>query len=320
MSLFGDGQYTVDLRNFGEMSLQELGINKNPYRKEEVFFLTDSGMGYGDIIRSLFYAKRISDITGFSCRVVFIILKVTTKKHIANDGSDKLGDVVFRAEEEIEKIRKVHSFYDKGLGNNVRYSIFPIENDTELMNYLPSVIPYMLPTRTLATTSWLGFPYLKPNNEPEDGKHIAVWTTKDNLTSVSSWKDPIGSAGMIGYTETLRKEYGEDIRYVSYRDDIEYVWETIRTAKLCIGYEGMGNLISQSYKKPIIVFSKNEYHSKVTSGMWSEVTSEVEPRHYCIEGIIQEQRIKISGGFPNKTVPINDKVFDLLKGTENEII
>ena len=51
MSLFGDGLESVDLRNYNNLSLEELGVHVNPNDENELYFLTDAGMGYGDIIR-----------------------------------------------------------------------------------------------------------------------------------------------------------------------------------------------------------------------------------------------------------------------------
>jgi len=308
MSLFGDGLESVDLRNYDNVQLGKLGIQLNPNNRDEMMFLTDAGMGYGDIIRCAYYAKTLAKRYNKVCRIVFTILDKTTAGHI---DSTKKKDVVFTAEEEIPKIEKVLSYYSEEL-KNVRHTVIPM-TDSEFFEYaFGNHIPFLLPTRTLAVTQWLGQPYLKPDVEPVKGNHIAVWTTRNNLTPVSIWKNPVGAGVMEELCASLEKQ-GHEIRYVSYRDDIEYVFETIRTAKFCIGYEGMGNLISQSYRKPCLVYSQNQYHSKVTSGMWAEICSVYSLSDKYIDDKIRVQEEIIHRGTPTKHNTLSHKAHNFFK-------
>jgi hypothetical protein len=295
MSLFGDGLESVDLRNLNDVPLAKLGIQLNPNNRDEMFFLTDAGMGYGDIIRCAYYAKRLAEKYNKKCRIIFTILETTSARHI---GSSQDQSVVFTCEEEAPKIAKVLSYYSKQL-TDVTHTVVPMSEDDFYRYAYGMHVPFLLPTRSMAVTNWLGQPYLKPDVAPESGSHIAVWTTRHNLTPVASWKNPVGAGAMRDLCNTLIDQ-GHEIREVSYRDDMEYVFETIRTAKFCIGYEGMGNLISQSYKKPCLVYSTNEYHSKITSGMWAEVTSHYSISDKYIQDKIRVQQEIIRRGTPDK--------------------
>ena len=306
--LFGDNLESVDLRNYDNEPLNSLGINKNPNNPDEMFFLTDAGMGYGDIIRVCYYAKTLARRYGKRCKIIFTILDKTTGGHIHQGSS---ADIVFRAEEEIPKIAKVISYYDNVLGN-VDYEVVAMSSEEFSMRAFGRHIPFLLPTRTLAVTNWLGVPFLQPNDEPEKGNHIAVWTTKKNLTPVGHWKDPIGPH-MMEELFGILTEQGHDIRRISYRDSVEHVFETIRTAKFCIGYEGIGNLISQSYSKPCLIYSQNEFHSKVTSGMWAEVASSFDIKHKYIDDMIRTQEEIINRGRPNKSNQLSDRDVEYFK-------
>lgn len=309
MSLFGDDLESVDLRNFNNVSLSELGINLNPNNREEMFFLTDAGMGYGDIIRCAYYAKTLAKRYNKICRIVFTILNETTGGHIQRCTDEDV--IVFTAEEEIPKIEKVLSYYSKEL-ENVRYTVIPMTQDDFSEYAFGQHIPFLLPTRSLAVSQWLGQPYLQPNDKPVKGNHVAVWTTQDNLTPVASWKDPVGAISMNALCQDL-DNLGHEVRTVSYRDDIEYVFETIRTAKFCIGYEGMGNLISQSYRKPCLIYSRNHFHSKITSGMWAEVSSTFEIKHKYIDDMIRVQEEVIHRGTPTKHNALSSKGLEFFK-------
>jgi hypothetical protein len=292
MSLFGDGLESVDLRNYNDLSLEEVGVHVNPHDENELYFLTDAGMGYGDIIRCAYYAKTIAKRYNKKCKIVFTILDETRSNQIARDGSDK---IVFTAEEEIPKIAKVLSYYSKEL-KDVSHIVVPMSQDAFFEHAHPNIVNWLLPTRTLAVTQWLGQPYLKPDIGPGRGDHVAIWTTRKNLTPVAKWKNPVGTDAIMSIANNTEL----NVKHVSYRDDIEYVFETIRTAKFCIGYEGMGNLISQSYQKPCLVFSENEFHSKVTSGMWAEVSSSFSISHKYIQDKIRAQSEIIHRGTPTR--------------------
>lgn len=306
MDLFGDGLASIgrDLRKYETLPLATMGINKNPFDKDEIFFITDAGMGYGDIIRVCYYAQRIAQVTGFRrCKVIFTILKVTKAKEIyAKDdiGPEEREAVVFRWTEEKEKIKKIKSYFENDL-SRVKIVVHPMDTDWFGERAYPNVVSFLLPTRTLAVTSWLGVPQLRPNLDSVEGNHIAVWTTEKNLTPVAKWKDPLGWEDMEKLFSELEQN-GHKIRRVSYRDDIEYVFETIRTAKMCIGYEGMGNLISQQFRKPILVFSENTFHSKVTSGMWARVKRDVSTNDLDIDNIIEEQKELLRSEPPRRQI------------------
>ena len=81
------------------------------------------------------------------------------------------------------------------------------------------------------------------------------------------------------------------VKRISYRDlGSEKIFETIAGAKLCVGYEGLGNMISRLYQKPLITFSKSKYLSRLTGGQWCLVTDKVENHLYNIADIVSTQK------------------------------
>lgn len=310
--LFGDNLESIDLRNLNDVPLQHLGIHLNPNDRNQMWFMTDAGMGYGDIIRVCFYARTLARRYRRRVKIVFTILEVTDEYNINSKIADKnKRRTVFRAEEEIPKIEKVISYYSNAL-EGVSWTIVPMSNLDFSRHAFGNHIPFLLPTRSLAVTNWLGVPYLEPNDRPEKGNHIAVWTTKTNLTQVADWKDPIGPDKMEDLFNHLDSQ-GEDIQRISYRHSIEHVFETIRTAKFCIGYEGIGNLIAQSYRKPCLVYSKNQYHSRVTSGMWAEVSPVFQIKHKYINDMMLEQEEVIARGNPRKNNNLSMRDLEFFK-------
>jgi hypothetical protein len=136
-----------------------------------------------------------------------------------------------------------------------------------------------------------GYPYenLFPKRASKSEDYIAVWHPKHNLTDPQEWKNPIGYKGIINYVESLNQE----IKYVDYTMDLRYIIDTIANAKLCIGYEGMGQLISQSFMKPIITFSTRDYISLYNSGPWGLVVDKIYDHMFDVDNIIGTQNEKI---------------------------
>ena len=137
-----------------------------------------------------------------------------------------------------------------------------------------------------------GYPYenLFPKRSAKSGDYIAVWHPRNNLLPPQEWKNPIGHKGIIEYVESL----GHEIKYIDYTTGLKYNIEVIANAKLCIGYEGMGQLISQSFMKPIITFSTREYASLYNSGPWAMVVDKVYYYMLDVDDIIGTQNGKIN--------------------------
>lgn len=127
-------------------------------------------------------------------------------------------------------------------------------------------------------------------DDPEDYGHIALWTSKYNVDQLRSdplreFKDPIHHDKIINALKILERP----IEFVSYREPIHHTFEKIRTASICIGYEGMGQLIAKNYYKPMITFSRGII-SKSTTGKWGMITDSLDDRIFNIEEEIKRQR------------------------------
>lgn len=126
-------------------------------------------------------------------------------------------------------------------------------------------------------------------DEPEVTDTIAVWHPMDNV----DLKRQVLSNDDWEAMFKLLKTKGENLVFLSYRDPIDHVFETIRKAKLCIGYEGIGQLIAKNYYKPLITFTDNNVLSKITGGCWSHVTDTVDYSIIAIDETIKKQTKEI---------------------------
>jgi hypothetical protein len=127
-------------------------------------------------------------------------------------------------------------------------------------------------------------------DESKDQGHIALWTSKHNVDQIHfqpkrRFKDPIHHDKIFNALSITDLP----IQYVSYRDPIHVTFEKIRTASICIGYEGIGQLIAKNYFKPTITFSRGTI-SQSTTGEWGVVTDSLDDRVINIEKQIEEQK------------------------------
>lgn len=130
------------------------------------------------------------------------------------------------------------------------------------------------------------YPFL---DRAEDHGHIALWTTKYNIDDIHShstakFKDPIHHDDVMQALTVI----DAPIEFVSYRDPIRNTFERIRTASVCIGYEGIGQLIAKNYYKPTITFSRGNI-SKCTTGEWGLLTDTLDDRLLNLEQEILRQ-------------------------------
>lgn len=289
--------YGEEYRTRGIEFLNEVGVYQNPIDENELMFAIDSG-GYGDVIRNIYYAGRLAEVTGKYVKVVFIALDETCRFHLNPDlkhtDPKKADEVIWDEHEDSKIVKSVVKEYE--IPEKVRV-VFSVKSSNKSDNTVPyprvgnCLFLLTRVARAVATSHFLGWPSLKPKRNVEEKDYIAVWTTEHNKTPVDTWKDPVGWESMEAYFKNLKK-MGQKLKYVSYRDEPEYIFETIANAKLCIGYEGIGNLISRMYKKPIIVFSQHDYLSRVTSGNWALVTREINSSLHDIDGIISKQKFE----------------------------
>ena len=291
-NLYGDGMHQRDLRDYRKLPLESLGIYENK-ELNELFFLVPAG-GYGDIIRSVYYAGELAKIHNKCCKVIFacptstkfwMVCPPNVKKKASKW---KKGKEVWNYRDDAAVVRNV--LKELNLPDNVKFSFIHTREGTvydELTNsHLTRLLAYQ---RNISVSQWLGFPDLEPKRESKEGDYIAVWTTELNRTPVRKEKDPVGWHTMEMYLKKLEKN-GHKLKRISYRDTGKKIFETIANAKMCIGYEGMGNVISRIFRKPIIVFSGLPYLSRVTSGQWAHIVRDVEPELYEIDSLIELQK------------------------------
>ena len=303
-NLYDDGMHQRDLRDYRKMPLESLGIYENK-ELNELFFLVDAG-GYGDILRSVYYAGELAKIYNKCCKIIFAS-PTSTKfwmvcpKYLKRPDR-KNEQEVWNYRDDAAVVRNV--LKELNLPDNVKVSFIHTKEGTvsdELVNtHTTRILAYQ---RNISVSQWLGFPDLKPKREGKEGDYIAVWTTELNRTPVRVEKDPVGWHTMEMYLKKLERN-GHKLKRISYRDNGKKIFETIANAKMCIGYEGMGNVISRIFRKPIIVFSKLPYLSRVTSGQCAHVVKNVEPELYEIDSLIELQKKIIEksvfGGSPDE--------------------
>lgn len=220
--------------------------------------------GCGDILRTLAYSKKLQSILGEKIGITFFC-------------KDYAYDFL------ISVIRQV-KFLDDFAEMNIE--ILPCLLDKS--DYSAKWIRHQ---RAWSMLNWMEYPDLDLKRTPQDGGYVAIWDSIENIDYPSRWKDPVHPASMW----ELAKTVNQDIKRVSYRMSMDYVFETIANASFCIGYEGLGNVIAYNYKKPMIIFSESSIISRATSGPWSRIFTRIDSKLINnIDTIIDEQRAMIN--------------------------
>ena len=122
----------------------------------------------------------------------------------------------------------------------------------------------------------------KTKKQPQDDGHIAVWTSKTNKDDLRKhklkhWKIPYTYQEIEDYIRKIEFITEKKSIHVDYRMPVDEVFDIIRTSSFCIGNDGIGNVISKNYFKPIITTSKNTDLTKRTSGPWAYI---INPKEY----------------------------------------
>ena len=217
--------------------------------------ITQNSYGYGDIIRLVSYATQIQKMYKIPVAVKFI---VTHKKIDLS-----------------ENIFKILNHYDLDIDYQVCIGTLE-EYANKYCNLLK--LEYAKMVREM-----LGCPKLKTKHKPEEHNHIAVWHHYKNLKRPESYKIPFTKKQFWNFVS----EY-DNIKFVDYRMDIKRVFSVIRTAKLCVGYEGLGQQIAYHYNKQIVTLSTNKDVSINTGGPESYITDNLND----VRNIISERRNK----------------------------
>lgn len=124
-------------------------------------------------------------------------------------------------------------------------------------------------------------------DQPEDLGHFAVWSSRTNKEdyrkhTLKHWKVPYTYEEFDDFVLNMQKASGKTPIYVDYRMPVKEVFEIIRTSSFCVGNDGIGNVISKNYFKPIIVTSKDTHLSKIHAGPWAFIINKKE-REYDIQ-------------------------------------
>lgn len=148
---------------------------------------------------------------------------------------------------------------------------------------------------------WYGTmnPHIKPR--PQTFKNIVIWTPETNVEDPfddygTRYKAPLSvNDGWRTLRNTVETMYGDqyDIRYVNYRMSVSEAVYNIDTADICIGYEGIGNVLAKSMWKPMIVFSDQKAMTDITSGPWAQIENTLSNSIMNLEDIMSNQRQNI---------------------------
>lgn len=123
----------------------------------------------------------------------------------------------------------------------------------------------------LYTNKWYGTVaqlLIHPYIEDEDEHKVVIWDPRNNKDRVDNKKSSLSDKQWDWIMRELKSKYPNHV-VVDYRMPVEDVFWHIATATLCIGYEGMGNVIAKSFWKPMIIYSYNTKVGRVTSGPWA---------------------------------------------------
>jgi hypothetical protein len=139
---------------------------------------------------------------------------------------------------------------------------------------------------------WRGTTW-KTAKQPYDGNYIAVWNYNKNVDNHQNdprrrWKKPVDHDSLSKYFRYVSALSGMEVVEINYRLPMDECFDIIRGASFCIGYEGIGNLISKNYFKPIIVFSQPNGVVTNTSGPWHFRANNIEDAE-DFENIIEDQ-------------------------------
>lgn len=204
--------------------------------------ITQNSYGYGDIIRIAAYATKIQQITE----------KPVTVRYLVTIDNISLA----------ANVKKVLDHYD--LDINMALEIGSIKN------YKDNYTNLLKKEYAIIVRDYLGCPKLKTKEIPTTKNYFAVWHPYNNLTPVHNDKMPVDKTEFLDALTTLNS-----VEFIDYRMDIDQVFSIIRDAKMCIGYEGLGQQIAYHYNKRIITLSNLKDVSINTGGPESLIINNI---------------------------------------------
>jgi len=184
--------------------------------------ITQNSYGYGDIIRLASYASKTQKILDMPVVLKYLVT-------IDNISLTK-------------NIKQVLDHYDL----DFRYVV----EIGSLKNYKHQYTNLLKKEYAKQVRDVLGCPKLKTKDKPRSHPYIAAWHPYNNLQAVEHDKMPISKSDFFDALST-----NNEVHYIDYRMDIDQVFSTIRNARLCIGYEGLGQQIAYHYNKRILTLS-----------------------------------------------------------------
>jgi hypothetical protein len=131
---------------------------------------------------------------------------------------------------------------------------------------------------------------------PIETDTIVIWHPLNNVDDLSkdpgtAYKSPLDFKSWEKIIWEVESQY--KIEFIDYRMPIHEVFERISKAKMCIGYEGIGQLISKNFWKPCITYTQQPELSKITGGPWIMCDDKYNPLIKNLDAIIEKQNTLI---------------------------
>ena len=224
----------------GYMFKAELQAAKIQHNNDGLEIITQNSYGYGDIIRLAAYATKIQKLTGKQVLVRYLV----TIDNISLSSN----------------ISKVLDHYDL----DIKYCI----EVGSIKNYKHRYTNLLKKKYATQVRNALGCPKLSTKDKPSVNNYIAVWHPYNNLEQVEHDKMPVNKQQFLDVLTVAN-----NVEFVDYRMDIDTAFSIIRDAKLCVGYEGLGQQIAYHYNKRIVTLSNWRDVSINTGGPESFITN-----------------------------------------------
>jgi len=188
-------------------------------------------------------------------------------------GSFGLGDIVF------PYIKSYGIFLEKGINTNI---IFEWEKDWKIpvnindsynvetiQNITNSYMNKYYNFNANVTNIYGADPNVEPsvtrlrkinfniiNKRPVKKKHIVWWDYDRNVNTRATrkWKKVTDYkiSAIIRFLELYNPDY--TFSYISYRDDMDYIYKEMESAEFCIGYDGFALMLAKLFNVPALVF------------------------------------------------------------------
>ena len=141
------------------------------------------------------------------------------------------------------------------------------------------------------TTLW------QSNIQSSDQGYIAIWHPFDNIDDLSktpgtSYKSPLNYEEWQKVIKSINNQF--DVKYINYRMPVREAFNIVANSHACVGYEGIGQLISKNFWKPCITYTKQPKLSKITGGPWTMCDDKYKSKIDNLQPIIDDQLKKIN--------------------------